>query len=111
MDERYVGYGGEETDFAARLEHAGVPMWWVGGARAYHQHHVVHTPAYQHFDAIIRNARLFRTTWGRWCMDYWLGHFAERGLIAWDAETITVLRGPTAEEVAASKMPPEVLFS
>ena len=60
MDERYVGYGGEETDFAARLEHAGVPMWWVGGARAYHQHHVVHTPAYQHFDAIIRNARLFR---------------------------------------------------
>ncbi len=111
MDERYVGYGGEETDFAARLERADVPMWWVGGARAYHQHHVVHTPAYQHFDAIIRNARLFRATWGRWCMDYWLGHFAERGLIAWDADTITVLRGPTAEEVAASRMPPEVLFS
>lgn len=111
MDERYVGYGAEETDFAARLERAGVPMWWVGGARAYHQHHVVHTPAYQHFDAIVRNARLFRGTWGRWCMDYWLGHFAERGLIAWDGETITVLRAPTAEEVAASRMPPEVLFS
>ena len=27
------------------------------------------------------------------------------------ADTITVLRGPTAKEVAASKMPPEVLFS
>ena len=111
MDERYVGYGGEETDFAARLERAGVPMWWVGGARAYHQHHVVHTPAYQHFDAIIRNARLFRSTWGRWCMDYWLGHFADRELIAWDTETITVLRQPTAEEVTASRMPPETLFS
>ncbi len=111
MDERYVGYGGEETDFAARLERAGVAMWWVGGARAYHQHHIVHTPAYQHFDAIIRNARLFRATWGRWCMQYWLGRFAENGLIAWDADAITVLRQPTEAEMIASKMPPETLFS
>nr|WP_282580469.1 galactosyltransferase-related protein [Sphingomonas faeni] len=111
MDERYVGYGGEETDFAARLERAGVAMWWVGGARAYHQHHIVHTPAYQHFDAIIRNARLFRATWGRWCMQYWLEQFAENGLIAWDADTITALRPPTEAEVIASKMPPETLFS
>ncbi|MEG3160823.1 galactosyltransferase-related protein [Sphingomonas sp. LB2R24] len=111
MDERYVGYGGEETDFAARLERAGVGMWWVGGARAYHQHHIVHTPAYQHFDAIIRNARLFRATWGRWCMQYWLGQFAENGLIAWDADTITVLRQPNDAEMIASKMPPETLFS
>ena len=111
MDERYVGYGGEETDFAARLERAGVAMWWVGGARAYHQHHIVHTPAYQHFDAIIRNARLFRATWGRWCMQYWLGQFAENGLIAWDADTITVLRQPNEAEMIASKMSPETLFS
>lgn len=111
MDERYVGYGGEETDFAARLERTGVPMWWIGGARAYHQHHVVHTPAYQHFDAIIRNARLFRATWGRWCMDYWLGHFADSGLIAWEADTITVLRRPTADEIAGSRRSPETLFS
>ena len=111
MDERYIGYGGEETDFAARLERAGVAMWWVGGARAYQQHHIVHTPAYQHFDAIIPNARLFRATWGRWCMQYWLGQFAENGLIAWDADTITVLRQPNEAEVIASKMPPETLFS
>ncbi len=111
MDERYVGYGGEETDFAARLERADITMWWVGGARAYHQHHVVHTPAYQHFDAIVRNARLFRATWGRWCMDYWLGQFANAGLIAWDADTILVLRQPRADEIAASRMPPETLFS
>ena len=111
MDERYVGYGGEETDFAARLERAGVAMFWVGGARAYHQHHIVHTPAYQHFDAIVRNARLFRATWGRWCMDYWLGHFAEHGLIDWNADTITVRRQPSADEIAASRMPPDTLFS
>lgn len=111
MDERYVGYGGEETDFAARLEKAAVPMWWVGGARAYHQHHVVHTPAYQHFDAIVRNARLFRAEWGRWCMDYWLGQFTDHGLIHWDENSITVLRHPTASEIAASRMPDETLFS
>jgi N-acetylglucosaminyl-diphospho-decaprenol L-rhamnosyltransferase len=102
MDERYIGYGGEETDFAARLERAGVTMAWVGGARAYHQHHPIHIPPLQHFDAILRNARLFRATWGRWCMDYWLGQFAERGLIAIDDRTLTVLRAPTQDEIDAT---------
>ncbi len=111
MDERYVGYGAEETDFAARLEAAGVPMYWVGGARAYHQHHAVHVPPYQHFDAILRNATLFRATWGRWCMDYWLGQFAERGMIRMERDTITVLRHPDASEIAASRMPDTILFS
>ncbi|MEG3165358.1 galactosyltransferase-related protein [Sphingomonas sp. PB2P19] len=111
MDERYVGYGAEETDFAARLERAGVPMVWVGGARAYHQHHAVHVPPYQHFDAILRNATLFRATWGRWCMDYWLGQFVERRMIRIDADTITVLRHPDAGEIAASRMPDTILFS
>ena len=35
MDERYVGYGGEETDLAARLAGSGLPTFWVAGARAY----------------------------------------------------------------------------
>lgn len=102
MDERYIGYGGEETDFAARLERAGVTMAWVGGARAYHQHHPIHIPPLQHFDAILRNARLFHATWGRWCMDYWLGQFAERGLIAIDDTALTVVRAPTRDEIDAT---------
>lgn len=111
MDERYVGYGAEETDFAARLERAGVAMAWVGGARAYHQHHAVHIPPYQHFASIVRNATLFRATWGRWCMEYWLGQFAARGLIAWHDDRIDVSRTPTPAEVAAVQAPPETLFS
>ncbi len=111
MDERYVGYGAEETDFAARLEAAGIAMAWVGGARAYHQHHAVHVPPYQHFDSILRNATLFRATWGRWCMDYWLGQFVERGMIRIDDAAITVLRHPDADEIAASRMPDTTLFS
>jgi N-acetylglucosaminyl-diphospho-decaprenol L-rhamnosyltransferase len=102
MDERYIGYGGEETDFAARLERAGVTMAWVGGARAYHQHHPIHIPPLQHFDAILRNARLFHATWGRWCMDYWLGQFAERGLITIDDTALTVVRAPTRDEIDAT---------
>ena len=53
MDEAYRGYGGEETDLAARLAASGLPTYWVGGARAYHQHHPVHVPPLQHFDAIL----------------------------------------------------------
>ena len=111
MDERYAGYGAEETDFAMRLKRAGVPLGWLGGARAYHQHHAVHVPPLQHFDHIVRNARLFRGNWGRWCMDYWLGQFADAGLIAMDEDTIAVRRRPTDDEIAATRQPASVRFS
>lgn len=111
MDERYAGYGAEETDFAARLERAGIAMCWIGGARAYHQHHAVHIPPYQHFDHIVRNASLFHATWGRWCMDYWLDQFAERGLIERRNDRIAVLRRPDASDIAAAAASPETLFS
>ena len=112
MDTGYVGYGGEETDFAWRLEAAGVPMAWVGGAVAYHQHHAVHIPPLHQFDAILRNATRFRARWGRWCMDYWLGQFAEAGLIRWNAgaDAIERLRAPTLAEITASRRE-DALFS
>ncbi|MEH3040733.1 MAG: glycosyltransferase [Sphingomonas paucimobilis] len=112
MDTGYVGYGGEETDFASRLEAAGIPMAWVGGAVAFHQHHPVHIPPLHQFDAILRNATRFRARWGRWCMDYWLGQFAQAGLIRWsaDSDAIDRLRAPTLEEVTASRRD-DALFS
>ena len=111
MDEAYVGYGAEETDFARRLERSGAALYWLGGTLCFHQHHNVHKPPLQHFDSIVRNARLFRSRWGVWCMDYWLGDFAKRGLIATDADTLTVLRHPTEEEIAATRQGDDVLFS
>ncbi|WCP72235.1 MULTISPECIES: glycosyltransferase family 2 protein [Sphingomonas] len=112
MDTGYVGYGGEETDFAWRLAAAGIPMAWVGGAVAFHQHHPVHIPPLHQFDAILRNATRFRARWGRWCMDYWLGQFAQAGLIRWsaDSDTIDRLRAPTLAEIAASRRE-DALFS
>ena len=111
LDERFVGYGAEETDFARQLEAAGIPLLRLGGARAYHQHHPVHTPPLHHFGDIVRNAELFRTKWGEWPMDYWLGQFERDGLIRRGRETIDVLRQPTPAEIAASKAPPGTLFS
>ncbi|BCM87169.1 glycosyltransferase family 2 protein [Methylobacterium indicum] len=112
MDESYAGYGGEETDLAARLAGSGLPTFWVGGARAYHQHHPVHVPPLQHFAPILANAARFRARHGRWCMTYWLGQFRDAGLIAWDeeAESIRLLRAPTAPEIAAASRP-DALFS
>ncbi|WP_279478847.1 glycosyltransferase family 2 protein [Aureimonas sp. SK2] len=102
MDERFVGYGGEETDFALRLSASGVPFFWTAGARCYHQHHAVRVPPLHHFDHILRNAALFRERHGRWCMDYWLGQFRDAGLIDWREDAIRLLRRPTEAEFEAS---------
>lgn len=113
MDERFTGYGGEETDLAARLDEAGVPVWWTANARAYHQHHPVHVPPLNNFGSIIENAQRFHDMHGRWCMTYWLGQFAERGLIEWReaGSDIVVLREPDAAMIAAARQPGHVRFS
>lgn len=112
MDETYTGYGGEETDFAARLAGTGLPTYWVAGARAYHQHHPVHVPPLQHFAPILANAARFRARHGRWCMSYWLGQFRSAGLIHWDesAPAIRLIRPPSEAEIAAA-FRPDALFS
>jgi GT2 family glycosyltransferase len=78
----YRGYGGEDTDFGQCAAAAGVPMWWVGGAHAFHQYHPVSDPPVQHLEDIVRNAEIFHQRWGWWPMDGWLAAFEERGLIS-----------------------------
>jgi hypothetical protein len=39
FDEDYRGAENEDADFAMRTARAGVPVAWVGGALAFHQHH------------------------------------------------------------------------
>lgn len=79
--EDYVGYGGEDTDFAQSALAAGVGLGWVGGARAFHQHHPVSSPPVEHLQAILRNGRIFHRRWGRWPMTGWLEEFESRGLV------------------------------
>ena len=87
--EDYVGYGGEDTDFAWLARSCGIDLVWVGGADAYHQHHRISSPPVEHVEAIVRNARLFHDRWGQWPMRGWLDAFAERGLISFDGSTLT----------------------
>jgi GT2 family glycosyltransferase len=82
--EAYSGYGGEDTDFGQLARRAGVDLCWVGGAWAYHQHHLTASPPVEHLDDILRNAALFHARWGWWPMTGWLGEFARAGLVRHD---------------------------
>ncbi len=83
--EEYCGYGGEDTDFAQTAATLDVPLRWVGGAEAFHQHHHVSDPPVEHVRDIVRNARIFRRRWGWLPMGGWLDQFEARGLITMDA--------------------------
>ena len=81
FDERYEGYGGEDTDFGQRLQRAGGTMWWTRGAGAFHQWHPVSRPPVEHIADIVTNANLFHSTWGWYPMGGWLEEFERRGLL------------------------------
>ncbi|WP_040281840.1 glycosyltransferase family 2 protein [Tessaracoccus massiliensis] len=79
FDERYVGYGGEDTDFGRRLRAAGGHLWWARGAGAFHQWHPSSSPPIGHAASIVRNANLFHSLWGDYPMEGWLEAMAESG--------------------------------
>ncbi len=79
--EAYVGYGGEDTDFARVVRKSGLDLGWWGSARAYHQHHSTQSPPRQHLGDILRNGRLFHDRWGHWPMLGWLEEFQRGGLV------------------------------
>jgi N-acetylglucosaminyl-diphospho-decaprenol L-rhamnosyltransferase len=81
--DEYVGYGGEDTDFAFAMRRSGTELAWVGGAHAYHQYHPTSSPPWQHVDDILRNGRLFAERWGEWPMQGWLQQFEGAGAIEW----------------------------
>lgn len=109
FDERFVGYGGEDTDFARTAEQVGVPLWFDGFATAFHQHHPVTTPPVEHLSAIVRNSSVYFDKWGSFPMAGWLREFAEMGLIEWDlasgrlSELETSRTTPAARRLAASQ--------
>ncbi|WP_422743120.1 glycosyltransferase family 2 protein [Mycobacterium sp. WMMD1722] len=90
--EQYIGYGAEDTDFGAVAHRLGVPLVWVGGAHAYHQHHPVSHPPVEHLDDIVANSRVFRRRWGRWPMPGWLDAFERDGVISRRGDDIVSLR-------------------
>ncbi|KQO91523.1 MAG: glycosyltransferase family 2 protein [Methylobacteriaceae bacterium] len=101
FDERYTGYGGEDTDFGKILDQCGLPIAWMKGALAYHQYHPHHMPPIHHLDSVVRNAELFEAKWGYRTMGHWLHAFKVMGLIDDTPEQpIRILRRPDAEDLA-----------
>ncbi|MFJ4254670.1 galactosyltransferase-related protein [Microbacterium sp. NPDC090003] len=81
FDERYEGYGAEDTDLGRRARECGIPLLWVGGAHAYHQWHPAGTPPWRHLDDILRNGALFAARWGEWPMRGWIDEFVRAGAV------------------------------
>ncbi len=80
FDEGYRGYGGEDTDFGRSCAELGVELFWVRGAKAYHQYHPHHMPPVHHLDSVLSNAEYFRSKWGQPTMQHWLRAFRLMGL-------------------------------
>lgn len=110
FDERFTGYGAEDTDFGFRCREAGLPLLFAGGAGSFHQHHGVFDPPLQHFDDIIRNARVFHDRWGVWPMESWLRSFESLGLSARVDQRLVRYRGPSPIEIEKARQPPGVRF-
>ena len=101
FDERYVGYGGEDTDFGKILDGARVPIAWMKGGLAYHQYHPHHMPPVHHLESVVRNAELFEAKWGYRTMGHWLHAFGLMGLIEQaPGQPIRILRAPNADDLA-----------
>lgn len=101
FDERYYGYGGEDTDFGKTVSQAGVPIAWIKGGLAYHQYHPHHMPPVHHIESVVRNAQLFESKWGYRTMGHWLHAFLLMGLIEDEpGEAIRIVRQPAAADFA-----------
>lgn len=92
--EDYVGYGGEDTDFAYHAHAQGFDIAWLGGAEAFHQYHPTADPPVQHVADIVRNATLFHRRWDIWPMTGWLDAFVEQGLVAHTPDGYWLISSP-----------------
>ena len=104
FDERYLGYGGEDTDFGKTLDRTGVSIAWMKGGLAYHQYHLHHMPPVHHLNSVVRNAQLFESKWGYRTMGHWLHAFRLMGLIDdTPGSPIRILRRPNAADLALTE--------
>ena len=103
FDERYTGYGGEDTDFGRTAASNGHELWWVRGAKAYHQYHPHHMPPVHHLDSVLANAMVFARKWGEPTMQHWLRAFVLMGLIERTGDGWRKLREPTAGDLELTR--------
>jgi GT2 family glycosyltransferase len=98
FDERYTGYGAEDTDFAFKAREKEITLGLVH-AMAYHQPHPSYNPPLNHLQDIVNNANVFYQKWQRWPMEGWLRQFADLGCISWTSDQLEVTRLPHQDEI------------
>ncbi len=103
FDCRFQGYGGEDTDFGRTVASLGHSLWWVRGAKAYHQYHPHHMPPVHHLDSVLANALVFQDKWGEPTMQHWLRAFVLMGLLERSDDGWRKLREPTEEDLALTR--------
>jgi GT2 family glycosyltransferase len=103
FDESYDGYGGEDTDFGRMTVAAELPLWWVRGAKAYHQYHPHHMPPVHHLESVLANAMTFAGKWGEPTMQHWLRAFVLMGLLERTDDGWRKLREPTEADFALTR--------
>lgn len=86
FDERYKGYGAEDTDFALKAKDSNCPFY-VSDATVYHQPHQFHRPPLNHFSSIVHNSNLFFEKWNKWPMENYLADFKNMKLIEWQSHS------------------------
>ena len=103
FDETFTGYGGEDTDFARQAVERGVDLYWLRGARAYHQYHPHHMPPVHHLDSVLANAHRFAEKWGHPTMQHWLRAFVLMGLAERTERGWRKLREPSEADLALTR--------
>ncbi|SDF08186.1 Glycosyltransferase, GT2 family [Pricia antarctica] len=101
FDDRFEGYGAEDTDFALEVKKAGIPFY-LTDAEVYHQQHPIYVPPLNHLEPIIKNSNLFFAKWGYWPMVDCLQDFSDMGYIQWQGNKdtpITLKRKPTTQDI------------
>ncbi|MBU2956051.1 galactosyltransferase-related protein [Paracoccus sp. 1_MG-2023] len=111
FDEGYVGYGGEDTDFGRILHEKGIAIWWLKGARVYHQYHPHCMPPIHQVPSVVRNAEYFASKWGHRTMEHWLHAFRLLGLIENTPEGLRVLREPNERDFALCRQEPHMPYA
>ncbi|WP_379921789.1 glycosyltransferase family 2 protein [Erythrobacter sp. R86502] len=103
FDEAFDGYGGEDTDFGRTLSARDIPLWWIKGARTYHQYHPHFMPPVHHLDSVLANAMTFARKWGHPTMQHWLRAFVLMGLLERTDNGWRKLRDPGESDFALTR--------
>ncbi|MCW8092340.1 glycosyltransferase family 2 protein [Alteromonas sp. ASW11-130] len=103
FDEAFIGYGGEDTDFAERFHQKGMRLEFID-EYVLHQYHPKYDPPLNHVVDICTNANYFKQKHGYFPMYTWLNKFCELGFLQFvkPADRYNVVRQPTKNDLSTA---------